>query len=396
MASLISAITGTGDITIELAHVNDIRELLNGTTAYRLRLIANDNGAWDWVPATSGFTATNYAFRLYHTDGTTLRLGIRYNGVLDSDVATGTAPLEIASTTVVTNLNADLLDGLNTSATAGGTIVSTTGTETLTNKTLTAPTIADFTNAAHDHGDADDGGTVVAGAVGLTTTGDMLYRDASALARLGIGTANYLLRVNAGATAPEWASQAAALALTTAGDLVYATSSTAIARLAIGSAGQVLRVNSGATAPEWGQVARIIRKTADETVTNDTYQNDDVLTFTGAASTAYAVFVHLFYDSGTTPDIKVRWSVPGTSTARWSAQFYNTTLTWTQSGAQWTEANAMAAGGQGAGTPTEAYIWAMIAMDATGGTVALQWAQNTNDGTNTKVLAGSWMSISQV
>lgn len=35
---------------------------------------------------------------------------------------------------------------------------------TLTNKTLTAPTIADFTNAAHDHGDADDGGTLVAAA----------------------------------------------------------------------------------------------------------------------------------------------------------------------------------------------------------------------------------------
>lgn len=38
---------------------------------------------------------------------------------------------------------------------------------------------------------------------------------------------------------------------TTAGDLDYYTSSTAKARLAIGTAGQVLRVNSGATAPEW-------------------------------------------------------------------------------------------------------------------------------------------------
>lgn len=39
---------------------------------------------------------------------------------------------------------------------------------TLTNKTLTAPTIADFTNAAHDHGDADDGGSLVA-SIPLTT-----------------------------------------------------------------------------------------------------------------------------------------------------------------------------------------------------------------------------------
>lgn len=43
------------------------------------------------------------------------------------------------------------------------TMVSTDGTQTLTGKTLTAPTIADFTNANHDHGDADDGGALVSG-----------------------------------------------------------------------------------------------------------------------------------------------------------------------------------------------------------------------------------------
>ncbi len=43
--------------------------------------------------------------------------------------------------------------------------------QTFTNKTLTAPTIADFTNAAHDHGDADDGGAVVCGAVPATHSG---------------------------------------------------------------------------------------------------------------------------------------------------------------------------------------------------------------------------------
>jgi hypothetical protein len=39
-------------------------------------------------------------------------------------------------------------------------VVGATLTQTLTNKTLTAPTIADFTNAQHDHGDADDGGNI--------------------------------------------------------------------------------------------------------------------------------------------------------------------------------------------------------------------------------------------
>lgn len=40
-----------------------------------------------------------------------------------------------------------------------------------------------------------------------------------------------------------------------AGDLIYATADNTVARLAIGTAGQVLKVNSGATAPEWGSVS---------------------------------------------------------------------------------------------------------------------------------------------
>jgi hypothetical protein len=50
------------------------------------------------------------------------------------------------------------------------------GSETLTNKTLTTPVIADFTNAAHDHQDADDGGTLAEAALALT---DVTTNDAS-------------------------------------------------------------------------------------------------------------------------------------------------------------------------------------------------------------------------
>ena len=57
----------------------------------------------------------------------------------ESDQATGTAPLTVASTTVVTNLNADLLDGVQ-----GAAYSQITGTETLTNKTLTAPVFATY------------------------------------------------------------------------------------------------------------------------------------------------------------------------------------------------------------------------------------------------------------
>ena len=40
-----------------------------------------------------------------------------------------------------------------------------------------------------------------------------------------------------------------------AGDLIYGTADNTVARLALGTASQVLRVNSGATAPEWATVS---------------------------------------------------------------------------------------------------------------------------------------------
>ena len=43
-----------------------------------------------------------------------------------------------------------------------------------------------------------------------------------------------------------------ATAITTAGDVIYGTGSGTFSRLGIGTAGQVLKVNTGATAPEWG------------------------------------------------------------------------------------------------------------------------------------------------
>jgi len=64
--------------------------------------------------------------------------------------------------------------------------------------------------------------------------------------------------------------------ITTAGDILYGTAADTVARLGIGTAGQVLKVNSGATAPEWGAAAGgsfvgvMVNNSATQNVANTT------------------------------------------------------------------------------------------------------------------------------
>jgi hypothetical protein len=94
--------------------------------------------------------------------------------------------------------------------------------------------------------------------------GDMVYfSGVDTATRLAKGTASQQLRMNAGATAPEWFTPAGLDAALTsiagvswvAGDLGYWSGTDVAARLAKGTAGQVLRMNAGATAPEWGTLS---------------------------------------------------------------------------------------------------------------------------------------------
>lgn len=95
------------------------------------------------TPAAGSFTTVDINGGT--VDGATIGATTATTGrftTVESTVTTGTAPLIVASTTVVTNLNADKLDGQDAPT---GAIVGTTDSQTLTNKTLTAPTINDGT-----------------------------------------------------------------------------------------------------------------------------------------------------------------------------------------------------------------------------------------------------------
>ena len=117
--------------------------------------------------------------------------------------------------------------------------------------TITIPTGATLT--------VTDGIGVASGGTGLAsfTAGDVLYATGTTtLAKLAKGTAEQILSMNSGATAPEWATAAATAGGTgqtafTAGDLLYANSTTTLTKLGKGTGLQGLQTNSGATAPEW-------------------------------------------------------------------------------------------------------------------------------------------------
>ena len=132
-----------------------------------------------------------------------------------------------------------------------------------TASTITIPTGQTFT--------VTDGIPVASGGTGLAsfTAGDILYATgATTLTKLGKGTAEQVLAMNTGATAPDWGSVDLTVLPTitvakggtnlssfTAGDILYATGATTLAKLAKGSGSQTLKMNSGATAPEWATVA---------------------------------------------------------------------------------------------------------------------------------------------
>jgi hypothetical protein len=127
--------------------------------------------------------------------------------------------------------------------------------------TITIPTGATFT--------ITDGLGVAAGGTGLSsfTAGDVLYATGTTtLAKLAKGTAEQVLAMNSGATAPDWGSVDLTVLPTitvakggtnltsfTAGDVLYATGSTTLAKLAKPGtpADEVLTFATGASAPSW-------------------------------------------------------------------------------------------------------------------------------------------------
>lgn len=98
--------------------------------------------------------------------------------------------------------------------TGGDTLVFEAHTQTLTNKTLTTPTIGSFTNATHDHADAAGGGAIANKAITVAmladgTDGELITWSATGVAEtVAVGTVTHVLTSNGIGLAPTF--QAAA------------------------------------------------------------------------------------------------------------------------------------------------------------------------------------------
>jgi hypothetical protein len=93
------------------------------------------------------------------------------------------------------------------------------------------------------------------GATAIESLGDSI--DAS-LVDLKGGTTGQVLKKNSGTDMDfVWSADSAGMTnpMTTTGDTIYSSSGSTPARLGIGTAGQFLKVNSGATAPEWATLS---------------------------------------------------------------------------------------------------------------------------------------------
>ena len=167
-----------------------------------------------------------------------------------------------------------------------------------------------------------------------------------------------------------------------AGDLLQGTGSDTYARLARGTSLLDRLVVSG-TSLAW--VPHIAVKTADEVVNNsNTLQDDDHLKWTVAANEVWLFELYLFYTvANAASDFKMGWTVPSGTTMLWNPYVYVTDVTkdtrWPATG---TATQTVLGEGDtaisGAGTNNQQYrATGIVRVSSTGGTLQMQWAQNT-------------------
>lgn len=149
-------------------------------------------------------------------------------------------------------------------------------------------------------------------------------------------------------------------------------------------------------------------KTADETVNaSTTLQDDDHLVYPVAANTTYFFRLQLLLSSASaTPDFKVGWTVPAAGAMFWGEKITITSAASIQ--AMWNSTITQASVPDtlliesdtriiaGAIATTGAYFEGFVRNGANSGNLQLQWAQQTSNASDSKVLKHSFLEIIKI
>lgn len=298
---------------------------------------------------------------------------------------------------VAGTLNVSGTATLPAAATAGGaTVATTTGTQTLTNKTISGAnnTLTVRLNEADVTGTLPvaKGGT---GATAATGTGNVVLATSPTLTTPNLGTPSAATLTNATGlplttgvtgTLPVASGGTGATTLT-ANNVLLGNGTSALQVVAPGASGNVLTSNgttwtSAAPAIQWTRIV----KTSDQTYSSTSFADDSELQFSVSANKVYiyrAVVFLLTANSG-----GMKYAVNGPASPSYVrlggptvfVTAYNTNIDAT------TLSNVNYITRQNG----------VISNGANAGTVAIRWAQNSGPSGTLTVYAGSWIEWAEV
>lgn len=148
------------------------------------------------------------------------------------------------------------------------------------------------------------------------------------------------------------------------------------------------KVHGDAEHPVMGRM-RVVRKTADETISlNTTSQDDDDLFFAIAANEVWTFTFYVIMNSGAVGDWKYQVAVPAGATGSGAFRFGNT-------GQAFGTDSPLIAGVAG-GVDVLHVIGGVVVNSTTAGNVQLKWAQFATDAVNTTVRVNSWLIAHQI
>ena len=141
--------------------------------------------------------------------------------------------------------------------------------------------------------------------------------------------------------------------------------------------------------PSW----QTIIKPANETAVNNTYQDDDSLTFPVEASTTYRFRFVCMYDTPTAADLKIQLTGPASPTLIQALVVTNAPAAVALVTVMWTAFSTSQSITSASTTAGAFTIDGVLQNGTTAGNVTLQWAQVTSSGTST-MYAGSYVEFS--